>query len=59
MLLALLFRIGDIDAALKTPTGFPFIEIFTQATNSMGGGTAMVYPSNTSPILTQHQTELL
>ena len=41
-LMAILFCAGDIDKALKTPTGFPFIEIFYQATNSPGGATAMV-----------------
>ena len=41
MLLAILFCIGDIDNALSTPTGFPFIEIFKQAVQSTGGATAM------------------
>ena len=41
IMLATLFGIGDIDAALNTPTGFPFIEIFTQATGSNGGGIGM------------------
>ena len=41
-LMAILFCAGDIDNALKSPTGFPFIEIFYQATNSPGGATAMV-----------------
>lgn len=39
--IALLFSIGDIDAALATPTGWPFIEIFYNATNSKAGTTAM------------------
>ena len=38
VLLVTLFGIGDITAALTTPTGYPFIEIFTQATKSIGGG---------------------
>lgn len=42
MLIAILFCIGDIQTALASATGFPFIEIFTQATNSSGGATAMV-----------------
>lgn len=41
MLIAILFCIGDIDNALSTPTGFPFIEIFHQAVKSTGGATAM------------------
>jgi len=41
-LMAILFCAGDIEAALKSPTGYPFIEIFYQATNSTGGATAMV-----------------
>lgn len=41
MLFAILFCIGDIPTALASPTGFPFIEIFTQATRSVAGATAM------------------
>lgn len=41
MLIAILFCIGDINNALASPTGYPFIEIFLQATNSKGGATAM------------------
>lgn len=41
MLIAILFCIGDINAALTTPTGFPFMEIFQQATQSNAGATAM------------------
>lgn len=41
MLFAILFCIGDIHNALDSPTGFPFIEIFTQATRSVHGATAM------------------
>ncbi|TVY18172.1 Choline transport protein [Lachnellula arida] len=41
MLVALLFCLGDIDDALTSPTGFPFIEIFRQATNSNAGTTVM------------------
>ncbi|CAG8950590.1 hypothetical protein HYFRA_00002799, partial [Hymenoscyphus fraxineus] len=41
MLIALLFCLGDIDSALESPTGFPFIEIFRQATNSKAGATIM------------------
>lgn len=40
-IIALLYSIGDVDAALNSPTGWPFIEIFYQATQSKGGATAM------------------
>lgn len=42
MLVAVLFCLGDITSALETPTGYPFIEIFYQATNSTSGASAMV-----------------
>lgn len=42
MLIALLFGLGDIDKVLDTSTGYPFIAIFAQATNSNAGATAMV-----------------
>lgn len=41
MLLAVLFCLGDVDAALHTRTGYPFIEIFRQAVGTVGGATAM------------------
>ncbi|TVY55613.1 Choline transport protein [Lachnellula suecica] len=41
MLIAVLFCLGDLDDALTSPTGFPFIEIFHQATNSNAGATVM------------------
>lgn len=41
MLIAVLFCIGDIEAAFATPTAYPFMEIFVQATNSVSGSTAM------------------
>lgn len=41
-LMVILFCVGDIEAAEKTPTGYPFIEIFYAATGSAGGATAMV-----------------
>src|SRR4051812_35001303 len=41
MVIALLFCIGDLDAALSTPTGYPFMEIFLQATNSVAGSAVM------------------
>lgn len=41
MVIAVLFCLGDLDAALESPTGFPFMEIFLRATNSVGGATTM------------------
>lgn len=41
MLIATLFCMGDVKAALTTPTGYPFIEIFHQATNSISGALGM------------------
>ena len=41
MLLAVLFCLGNIDEALASPTKFPFIEIFAQATGSNGAATGM------------------
>lgn len=41
MLIAVLFCMGNVNEALTTPTGYPFIEIFYQATNSVGGACAM------------------
>jgi choline transport protein len=41
MVVALLFSIGNLENALSTNTGYPFMEIFLQATNSVGGSTAM------------------
>ena len=42
MLLAVLFCIGDIETALGTATGFPFIEIIAQAIQNTSGSVAMV-----------------
>ncbi|APA11795.1 hypothetical protein sscle_08g065650 [Sclerotinia sclerotiorum 1980 UF-70] len=41
MIIALLFCLGDINNALSTDTGYPFIEIFLQATRSRSGTAAM------------------
>ncbi|KAJ3496009.1 hypothetical protein NLG97_g2979 [Lecanicillium saksenae] len=41
MVIAMLFAATDIDAALKSSSGYPFIEIFYQATNSKGGTAVM------------------
>jgi Amino acid permease len=40
-LLVILFCIGDVEKALNTPTGFPIIEIFYQATGSKTAATLM------------------
>ncbi|KAI2636960.1 putative amino acid permease [Hypomontagnella submonticulosa] len=42
MSIAILFCIGDVNAALETPTGFPIIEIFFNATKSYAATNAMV-----------------
>ncbi|KAL8991734.1 MAG: hypothetical protein Q9169_007699, partial [Polycauliona sp. 2 TL-2023] len=43
MVIFLLFCLGDIDKALKTPTKYPFIEIFYQGVrNSKAGAIALV-----------------
>ena len=41
ILLATLFGLGDINTVLNSPTGFPFMGIFLQATGSIQGTTAM------------------
>ncbi len=41
-LITLLFCIGDVDAAVGTPTGFPVIQILYQATNSKAGATVIM-----------------
>ena len=40
--IAILFSIGDVTAALNTPTFFPIIEIFFNATKSYAATNAMV-----------------
>lgn len=41
MLISVLFCAGNIDDALKSPTGYPYIEIFYQATGSTTGTVLM------------------
>jgi len=41
MLIATLFCLGDVQAALDSPTGYPFMEIFLQATKSVSGAAIM------------------
>lgn len=42
MVLATLFCLGNVEDALASPTGFPFIQVFVNATGSKAGATAMV-----------------
>ncbi len=44
MVIAMLFSLGDINAALASPTGYPFLEIFYNAVGSKPGATAMAVP---------------
>lgn len=41
MYIVLLYCIGDPNAAIASPTGYPFIEIFYNATQSNAGTTVM------------------
>lgn len=41
-LIGLLYSVGNIQNALNSPTGYPIIEIFFQATGSTKGATAMM-----------------
>ncbi|KAI6900695.1 amino acid permease [Hortaea werneckii] len=41
MLIAICYCIGDIDAVLGTPTGYPFIQIFYNTTGSLAATNAM------------------
>ncbi|KAI7536271.1 amino acid transporter [Hortaea werneckii] len=41
MLIAIYYCIGDIDAVLSTPTGYPFIQIFYNTTESLAATNAM------------------
>ncbi|KAJ5156423.1 hypothetical protein N7492_009226 [Penicillium capsulatum] len=41
MIIAVLFCVGDLEKALNSPTGYPFMEMFYQATNSVPGTLAM------------------
>ncbi|KAL8649564.1 MAG: hypothetical protein Q9210_004328 [Variospora velana] len=41
MLIAVLFCLGDIEQIAETNTGYPFMEIFRNATQSAGGAAAM------------------
>lgn len=41
MLVTYLFCIGNVEDILSTPTGYPFIQVFYNVTNSHGGASAM------------------
>ncbi|KAM5469156.1 hypothetical protein MauCBS54593_004508 [Microsporum audouinii] len=41
MVITFCYTIGDVDSVLKTPTGYPFIQVFYNATMSKPGATAM------------------
>jgi choline transport protein len=41
-LIALLFSLGDLETTLSTPTGYPIIQIFFNATGSTKATTAMI-----------------
>ena len=42
MLIATLFAIEDIETALDSPTNYPYMEIFRQATGSIPGSAIMI-----------------
>jgi amino acid transporter len=44
MVIAFCFCLGDLETALTSPTGYDFIEVFYNATNSTGGTSAMTAP---------------
>lgn len=52
MLLAMLFCLGDIDKALSSTTGYPFMDIFLQATDSVAGTAVMASIITTMGITT-------
>lgn len=41
VLLVTLFSLNDAEKALKTPTGYPYMQIFLDSTGSIAGATAM------------------
>ena len=42
MVIATLFSVKDLEAAENTPTDYPFMEIFYQATGSIAGSSTMI-----------------
>jgi choline transport protein len=41
MLITILYTMGDFESVISTPTGYPYQQIFYNATRSRGGATAM------------------
>lgn len=41
MLITFCFAIGNVDEVMSTPTGFPYIQVFYNTTESLAGATAM------------------
>lgn len=41
MIMAVFFCVGDLEKALASPTGYPYMEMFYQATDSIPGTLAM------------------
>lgn len=41
MLITTLFSLNDVQAALNTPTGYPYMEILLQSTGSVAGATVL------------------
>ena len=41
MLITFCFCLGNVETALNSPTGYPFIEVFYNATNNHAGTTVM------------------
>lgn len=41
MAVTMMFTMGNLDKILKTPTGYPFIQVFYNVTNSYVGTTFM------------------
>ena len=41
VLVVMLFSLNDIEKALKTPTGYPYMQVFLDSTKSVPGATAM------------------
>jgi amino acid permease (GABA permease) len=42
MVITLCFTLGDVNSVLASTTGYPFIQVFYNATNSLAGATVMV-----------------
>ncbi|KAF2724459.1 GABA-specific permease [Polychaeton citri CBS 116435] len=42
MVITFCYTVGDVESVLETPTGYPFIQLYYNATGSIAGTTAMV-----------------